>query len=167
MDKRNIFLGTALILIGSLLFANQFWGFDFFTMKYFWPLFILIPGLVFEAGFFMSGRNAGLLVPGGILTTIGLLFFFEVFTHWNFAEYTWPIYIFSVVVGLAQLYIFGSRQRGLLVPIFILTLIAAVSLFMMIFGRILTWLNYSTIIPIILVLAGVYILAGKNFNAKQ
>jgi len=85
MDKRNIYLGTALILAGCLLFSNQFFNFNFFSMGSFWPIFVLIPGLIFEASFFMSGRNAGLLVPGGILTTIGTLFFFETFTNWRFA----------------------------------------------------------------------------------
>jgi len=167
MDKRNTNLGIALILIGSLLFANRYFELNIFSMKYFWPLFILIPGLVFEAGFFLSGRNTGLLVPGGILTTIGLLFFFEVFTDWNFAEYTWPVYIFSVAVGLAQLYLFGGRQRGLLVSAAILSLMAFVSFLMAVFGGLLTWLNYSTIIPIILILAGVYILAGRGIVKKQ
>jgi hypothetical protein len=136
-------------------------------MEYFWPIFVLIPGLVFEASFFMSGRNSGLLVPGGILTTIGTLFFFETFTNWMFAEYTWPVYILAVAIGLAQLYLFGTREKGLLIPVFILTLIAVVSFAMMVFGGILTWLNYSTILPVVLILVGLYILVGKNFSAKQ
>ena len=36
-------------------------------------------------------------MPGGILTIIGTLFFFETFTKWNFAEYTWPVYPLAVV----------------------------------------------------------------------
>jgi hypothetical protein len=167
MDKRNIYLGTALIVVGGLLFSNQFFDFNFFSMEYFWPIFVLIPGLVFEGSFFISGRNAGLLVPGGILTTIGMLFFFETFTNWRFAEYTWPVYILAVAIGLAQLYLFGIRERGLLIPIFILTLIAVVSFVMLVFGSIINWLNYSTVLPVVLILIGLYILVGKNFNAKQ
>lgn len=167
MDRRNIYLGTALIVIGALLFSNQYFNFNFFSMEYFWPLFVLIPGLVFEASFFMGGRNAGLLVPGGILTTIGLLFFFETFTGWHFAEYTWPVYILSVAIGLAQLYLFGNRQPGLLIPISILTIIAFVSFGMMVFGSILTWLNYSIIFPVILVLIGVFILVGKGTGTRK
>ncbi len=167
MDKRNVYLGTALILLGGMLFSNQFFSFNFFSMEYFWPVFVLIPGLVFEASFFLSGRNPGLLVPGGILTTIGMLFFFETFTNWRFAEYTWPVYILAVAVGLAQLYLFGTRQRGLLVPVFILTLIAVVSFVMLVFGGIFTWMNYSTVLPVVLILVGLYILVGKSSNMKQ
>lgn len=167
MDRRNIFLGTALILAGCLLFSNQFFDFNFFSMEYFWPVFVLIPGLVFEASFFMSGRNPGLLVPGGIVTTIGMLFFFETFTNWRFAEYTWPVYILAVAIGLAQLYLFGTRQRGLLIPVFILTLVAVVSFAMAVFGGILSWLNYSTVLPVVLILIGLYILVGKSSGTKQ
>lgn len=167
MDKRNIYLGTALILAGCLLFSNQFFDFNFFSMEFFWPMFVLIPGLIFEASFFMSGRNPGLLVPGGILTTLGMLFFFETFTHWRFAAYTWPVYILAVAIGLAQLYLFGIREKGLLIPIGILTLIAVVSFSMTIFGGILSWLNYSTVVPVVLILIGLYILVGKGTGAKQ
>lgn len=167
MDKRNVYLGTVLILVGCLLFSNQFFNFNFFSMEYFWPVFVLIPGLVFEAGFFMSGRNPGLLVPGGILTTIGMLFFFETFTNWRFAEYTWPVYILSVAIGLAQLYVFGIREKGLLIPVVILTLVAVVSFVMMVFGGILSWLNYSMVLPAVMILIGLYILVGKGFSAKQ
>lgn len=167
MDRRNVYLGTALIVLGGLLFSNQFFDFNFFSMEYFWPVFVLIPGLIFEASFFMSGRNPGLLVPGGILTTIGMLFFFETFTNWRFAEYTWPVYILSVAIGLAQLYLFGVRQKGLLIPVFILTLIAVVSFAMTVFGGILSWLNYSTVVPVVLILIGLYILVGKGTSAKQ
>jgi hypothetical protein len=167
MDKRNIYLGTALILVGGLLFLNQFFNFNFFSLEYFWPIFVLLPGLVFEASFFISGRNVGLLVPGGILTTIGMMFFFETFTNWKFAEYTWPVYILAVAIGLAQLYLFGTRPRGLFVPIFILTLVAVVSFVMLVFGGIFSWLNYSVVLPVVLILLGLYILVGKSSSTKQ
>ncbi|HYE81454.1 MAG TPA: DUF5668 domain-containing protein [Clostridia bacterium] len=167
MDKRNIYLGTALILAGCLLFSNQFFDFNFFSMEYFWPVFVLIPGLIFEASFFLSGRNAGLLVPGGILTTIGTLFFFETFTGWRFAEYTWPVYILAVAIGLAQLYMFGTRQRGLLIPVFILTLIAMVSFVMAVFGGIMSWLNYNTVLPVALILIGLYILVTRSSSSER
>jgi hypothetical protein len=159
MDRRNLFLGTALILAGCLIFSNQFFDFNF--------LFVLIPGLIFEAAFFLSGRNPGLLVPGGIVTTLGVLFFFETFTHWRFAAYTWPVYILAVAIGLAQLYLFGIREKGLLIPVVILTLIAAVSFAFTIFGGILSWLNYSKVVPVILILIGLYIIAGKGTRSKQ
>lgn len=167
MDKKNMSLGTILIVLGALLFANQFLDLDLFSMERLWPMFVLIPGLIFEISFFVSGRNPGLLVPGGILTTIGLLFFFETYTNWHFAECTWPVYIFAVAVGLFQLYLFGGRQPALLIPVTILTLVSGACFAMMIFGNILTWINYSTVLPMVLILAGVFILVGRSGYQKQ
>ncbi len=167
MDKRNISLGTGLILLGALLFANQYLDLDFFSMEKLWPVFVLIPGLVFQISFFASGRNPGLLVPGGILTTIGMLFFFETYTNWHFSEYTWPVYIFAVAVGLFQLYLFGGRHAGLLIPVGILTLVSGMCFAMMIFGNLLTWINYSTVLPAVLILAGVLVLVGRGGYHKQ
>ena len=158
-------VGLILIVLGIVLLFKPVFNINIFDMKYFWPIFVLGPGLMFEGSYFLSKRNAGLLVPGGILTTIGGLFFFETFTDWNFSEYTWPIYILAVAIGLYQLYLFGGKSRGLLIPVGILTTIGLVSLVLSICGGILTWLNSSIVWAVLLILLGVYILA-RNYIKK-
>ena len=119
MKRSNVVVGFLFIIFGVVL------GISLLTdLKFeFWPLFVLIPGLVFEISFFSSSKKSdtGVLVPGGILTVIGLLFFFETITDWEYTAHTWPVYLLAVAVGLFQLYIFGKREKGLLVPIGILT----------------------------------------------
>jgi hypothetical protein len=166
MNKKGSIWGILLIFIGCILIINQVFNIHFLSVDNFWPIFILVPGLIFEFAYFTTGRNPGLLVPGGILTTIGLLFFFETFTNWFFAEYTWPVYILAVAVGLFQLYIFSGRPRGLLVPIFILAAVAVISFAFTILGTLISWFNYSFIGPIILILIGVYILF-RNFSNNR
>ncbi|MFD3158382.1 LiaI-LiaF-like domain-containing protein [Haloimpatiens sp. FM7330] len=163
MRKTNFFWGIVLIVFGVLLLLNKTLNIDLINMNYLWPLFILIPGLSMEFNFFSKRTNPGVLVPGGILTTIGLLFFFEIFTSWRFAAYTWPVYLLSVAIGLFQLYLFCEKNNGILVPVFILTLIAIMSFLTMIFGDIYHWINYSLIIPILCIALGLYILI-KNRN---
>jgi len=163
MNDKNYFWGFFLIITGILLFISKMFHIQLFSMGRLWPvLFILIPGLCFEFAYFSTRRAPGLLVPGGILTVIGLLHFFETITHWYFSGYTWPIYLFAVAVGLFQLYIFGGRRRGLLIPIGILTLVSITSLTSMIFGSIFRFINTSLVIPAVLVLIGVYLIAGKK-----
>ena len=162
MNKNNLTGGILLIIAGCLLFANQFFNLRFFSMGNFWPLFILLPGLAFEFSYFASGRNPGLLVPGGILTTIGFLFLFQTFTNWIFIKYTWPVFILSVAIGLSQLYIFSNRSKGLLIPIFILTGISLFFFAVMFFGGLLSWLNSGLVVPVILILAGVVIILGRS-----
>ncbi len=159
MGKSNIlgwFLGLLLLFLGIIALFNY--------MNNFWPLFILVPGLIFEFSYFLNRKFHGVLVPGGILTTIGMLYLFETFTDWRFAEYTWPIYTLSVAIGLFQLYLFGNKRLGLLIPIFILGGFSIIAYFLMLFGNLTSWLHYSLLLPIILIILGVFILI---LNARK
>jgi len=69
-------------------------------------LFVLIAGIFFEASYFISCKDAGLLVPGGILITYGLLFLFNVYYGWNLMDNLWLIFPLGVAIGLFQLYLF-------------------------------------------------------------
>ena len=163
MKNKNNFWGFFLIIVGLLLFISKLFSIQLFNMGRLWPIFVLIPGLCFNFAYFSTRKGPGVLVPGGILTTIGLLFFFETMTNWHFAGYTWPIYPLAVAVGLFQLYIFGGRKRELLIPVGILTLVSATSFTSMIFGNI----NTSLVVPAILVLLGVYLIFGKGHGKVE
>lgn len=163
MRGKNYFWGIILIFIGVGAILNNIFNIRFFTISQLWPLFVIITGLSFEANYFSRERDPGLLVPGGVLTTIGVLFLFETFTNWHFAGYTWPVYPLAVAIGLYQLYLFGGRKHGLIIPVFILTTVSVVAFTIMFFGNIFYWVNASLIIPIILIAIGVYILI-KNFS---
>ena len=158
MNKSGVFGGLILVVAGAMLLANNLGSWNLFSMERWWPLFVLVPGLIFEWGFFTGERNPGLLVPGGILTTIGLLFFFETFTDWQFAAYTWPGYPLAVAIGLFQLYLFSGRPRGVLVPVFILTVVSAVAFIAMFMNAMQRWVNLGLVLPILLVVAGLLLI---------
>lgn len=162
MNNKNYFWGLFFIIIGILLFLARLLNIQLFHTEELWPIFVLIPGLCFNLAYFSTRKSPGLLVPGGILTTIGLLFFFETMTNWKFAEYTWPIYPLAVSVGLFQLYIFGERKRELLIPIGILSLVSIISFACMIYGNVFRWINTSLLVPAILVLIGIVLIFGKG-----
>jgi hypothetical protein len=165
MKRKNYFGGIILIAIGIAAMLSNVFNIHLFTMSRLWPLFVLVPGLCFEAGYFSRMKEPGLLVPGGILTTIGTLFLFETYTNWSFAEYTWPVYPLAVAIGLFQLYLFGGRKFGLLVPVFILTAVSVIAFATMLLGNIFYWVNTSLVIPIVFIVIGVYMLI-KNFSKK-
>jgi hypothetical protein len=158
MRRGNVFWGIVLIIIGGVALAGRFYDFDFISWYRMWPLFILIPGLAFEFGYFSTRKDAGLLVPGGILTTIGFLFIFEVFTNWSFSGFTWPVYPLSVAIGLFQLYVFGGRERSLLIPVFIIGGFSIISLTNMIALRVFSMSISGLIFPAALIVFGVYLL---------
>lgn len=158
MKRNNFFWGMLLVLIGVMALSNNVLGFRIFDMASLWPCFVLIPGLSFEFSYFTTRRNPGVLVPGGILTTLGGLFLFETLTRWNFSEYTWPIYPLAVAIGLFQLYLFGGRNRGLLVPVGILSAVSVISLISMIYGNLVDFVGATIVIPVILILFGIWII---------
>jgi uncharacterized membrane protein HdeD (DUF308 family) len=159
-----MFWGVILIFLGVFLLIAYLTNWRFLSMERMWPVFILIPGLAFEIAYFSKKTNPGLLVPGGILTVIGLLFFFESFTNYQFSSYTWPIYPLSVAIGLFQLYLFSKRERGLLVPIFILTGVSLVAFAVMFLSAIQRWVNLGIVIPVLLIAAGLLTLLWTYFK---
>ncbi len=111
--KSNKSAGLLLILFGSLYLILQILSqlnilvLDFWDL---WPLTTIAIGIAFEAIYYGTKKYPGFLVPGGIFTTIGLLHLFEVITHWQFAGYTWPIYILSIAIGFFHHHVVTKEQ---------------------------------------------------------
>lgn len=171
MNKKHsgtMIVGLVLILIGILylldnlgIFEIYFDIFDIgFLFSRFWPLFIIVLGLIFHYAFFTAkSSDAGLLVPGGILLTIGATCQLSMlFGLWS---YLWPGFILAVAVGLFELYIFGSKEKGLLIPVFILGGLSLI-FFAISLGRISFLRMY--LIPAILILGGLLIVARNRRN---
>lgn len=167
MKFKNIFWGLILILAGSFLICDKALNLHFFSIDILWPLFVLLPGLSFEISYFVTKKNPGTLVPGGILTIIGLLFFFESSTNWAYSAYTWPIYIFAVSIGLFQSYIFSDGKKiGTLFSSLFLAIISILFFIMMVYGKEAEkYINFSTIIGLLLILCGIAALI-KSFIKK-
>jgi hypothetical protein len=75
-------------------------GDDFWEL--FWPIFVIIPGLLFFAGMVALGRSGGpLAIPGAVVTTVGLILLqqaaFERYDTW---AYAWALLVVAVGLGL-------------------------------------------------------------------
>jgi hypothetical protein len=170
MRRNNSSIGGLLIVIGGILLAARvLFNRSLFTLGTddFWPMIILLAGAAFELGYYISNRAPGLLVPGGILTTCGLLFFFEVATNWRFAGYTWPVYILGVAIGLFQLYVHSGRPRGLLVAAGIIGGLAVGCFIIILFRMFLGIMDLGILIPAALVLTGLVMFFGKKEKAES
>ena len=155
MKKINYVFGFLLLCIGVLLILSNF-GIIEIVWEDLWPLFLLIPGILFELSYFIYRKDAGLLVPGGILITYGLLFLVNIIYGWSLMEYLWPIFPLGVAIGLFQLYLFGGREKGLLIPVGIL---GAISLFFLINN--LLFIDFWLLAGIALVVIGIWIIFKK------
>src|SRR6056297_1392731 len=155
VNKLKLIYGLLFLVLGIVALLAAINAIEL-SWDYFWPLFLLIPGLSFEYSFFSKkgkhASDAGILVPGGILITISILFYVNIFFGWHLMELLWPIFILAPAIGLFQFYLFGSRNKGLLLPVGILTAIG-------LFSLIITMLKidfFIYIFSIILIAIGVY-----------
>jgi hypothetical protein len=112
-DQRGgLALGVLLIVLGGLfLVGNQF---NFNWQHYGWPFFIIVPGLVLLViGLAIPNEaGVGLTIPGGIVTTVGLILAFQESTD-TYASWA---YVWALVapgsVG-ASLLLYGLLHRRL------------------------------------------------------
>jgi hypothetical protein len=156
-----------LIAIGVLFFVTQtlqinIWG--IFGIS--WPLFVVIPGLVFLGlAVFGDHKLAGFIVPGAIVTgTGGILWVQNATGHWESWAYVWTLY--PVFLGLALMFL-GRRTnsqntektgRGFVTWGAVAFLIGFAFFEVMIFGG-LAGLG-SVLLPLILIGIGVMMLTG-------
>ncbi len=94
-DRKNIGLimpGTILTIYGGLFLYCSLYG--WYHMETAWPLFMIGPGIGFFLMYLLGTREAGLLIPAGILTGIGILFAFR---HAGYVRY-WPALL--IILGI-------------------------------------------------------------------
>ncbi|MFD0590437.1 hypothetical protein ACFQZE_20825 [Paenibacillus sp. GCM10027627] len=159
--------GALLLLLGIILLLNQGQGETFGPGKifaYFWPsLFVLPLGLLLHWLYFgmTGGKGAGLLIPGGILIVSGIVCQIAMLVgNW---EYMWPGFILAPAVGLLEFYWFGGRNKWLLIPINILTVLSLLFFAVFSFGTFFnTALSKQPYFAIILILGGAALLTWRK-----
>lgn len=164
MNARTIG-GAVLLLLGVVLFLNQ--GETVGPgqiFAYFWPSLFVIPlGLFFHWMYFsMLGRKgSGMLIPGGILFTVGIVCQFGMlFDSWG---YIWPGFILAPAVGLFEFYWFGYRNKWLLIPINILTVLSLLFFAVFSLGALYNKMLYSQpLVAIALIIVGALTLIVKK-----
>lgn len=115
--------GLLLIAVGiAFLLANL--GAFRIRGESIWTYLLIIIGAVFWLGFIFDRSRIGSLMPGSILLTIGILFHYTSTHGWETLSYLWPFFILAPAFGFYAMFIFGTREKGLLVPAGILTVIA-------------------------------------------
>lgn len=109
-SSNNRSAGMILLGLGAFFLLSQIFNFSLWALL--WPLFIIIPGLPFLYGAYHdeSGKNAGLIFPGLLITGTGLMLLYQSVTgHWESWAYAWTLYPVLVGVGLQ---FNGSRNRN-------------------------------------------------------
>jgi hypothetical protein len=98
MKKISYIFGFLLLFIGVILILSNF-GVIEIVWENLWPLFLLIPGIVFELSYFIYRKDAGLLVPGGILI-MGAISLFFLINNLFFIDFGLVAGIMLMVIGI-------------------------------------------------------------------
>jgi hypothetical protein len=84
----SVAFGVVLVVLGLFALLVQFTGFDAGQS---WPLFVVIPGLTLLVVGYVS-LGTGALIPGAILTIIGLILAYQSSTNdWTSWAFVWPL----------------------------------------------------------------------------
>ena len=149
----TIIVAVFFILVGVLGLLSSLTSFSI-DWSFLGAAIPLLIGLFFEVQYFAEKKEPGILVPGGILTVIGILVLLEHFFGDGLSEYIWPIYILSPAVGLFQFYWFGNRDKALLIPVSILSVVCLVFLMVSLYKI----PPFSFMLPILLLAIGSYMI---------
>ena len=99
-----------ILLLGTFFFATTTGVLSWSDQGSLWPIYPLIVGVAFFAAYFASGREqAGYLVPGAILSLVGLVFLGITLTgaSYDYIGKIWPIFL--IIAGVILLV--GPRLR--------------------------------------------------------
>ena len=171
MSKSNINVGSLIgglifIALGLLALAGQlFRGFNFWGTT--WPFFIIAIGALFFVGMFAGGKSeAGLAIPGSLLTAIGLMLFLQnLFDYWESWAYSWTVILMSVGLGIFIMGRYtenpGQRASGL-------RLLKLGAILFVVFGAFFEMLIFNSfgfskfLLPVALILLGIYLILGRS-----
>jgi hypothetical protein len=164
----SLVVGSLLIIFGLLaLLGKIFQNFNFWNT--FWPFFIIGFGLLFFVGMFAGGKSvSGLAIPGTIITTIGLMLFYQNITnHWESWSYGWTVILMAVGLGIFIMGVYGQsatqRAAGLRVlRLGVIMFIFFGAFFELIFTAGMPFGLRSIIFPAALILLGLYLIVMRS-----
>ena len=72
-----------------------------------WPVFVIAPAVGFVSLYFGGAKDSDLLIPAGILTGLGIIFFL---VSYNLGEY-WPILLILIGIVMIVLHLLNKRKN--------------------------------------------------------
>jgi hypothetical protein len=168
-NRRQIYVAILLIGLGVLFLASNFIS-GYFLQRA-WPgIFYAMAAALYLPPFLWGPdrrRLAGLLIPGSIMLSLGLIFTYNVLTgDWLSWAYGWSLIVAGVGLGLALGARLGEWGRSS-TWVGIWMLVASVAVFS-VFGALFGGPVLKTSAPVMLVISGlVLILAGFRKSVEK
>ncbi|QAY65401.1 hypothetical protein [Paenibacillus protaetiae] len=157
MPNNKYSAGIILLLAGIVILLGK-WGVFSFLGAMFWPLLVLIPGILLHVLYFGRMLPATVLVPGGMLIVYTVLFIFCNIFGWKVIHYLWPVFLLGIAVGLYEYYLLGnSRTRAILTTSLGL---GGAAIILIILSLVWSWGMYA--VAIVLIAAGGWMTFAKR-----
>ncbi len=161
MPKNKYSAGIILLVVGVVILLGKAGVFGFLG-SVFWPLLVLIPGILIHVLYFGRLIPAVMLIPGGVLVVYSLLFILCNIFGWDSLKYLWPLFIAGIAAGLYEYYLFGSN-----VPRIVLTAaLALAAATVLIFAVTLMWSWGIYVIAAAFIGAGIWMTVGSRKRWK-
>lgn len=132
---------------------------------YLWPGFIISVAIGLFELYLFGNRDAGLLVPVGILSVTGLTC--QISALFNAWDIMWPGFILSVAVGLFALYLFGNREKGLLIPVTILGGLSLIFFSTFSLRCLFSFQSRQLFISLVLIIVGIFVIFKNSVHRKN
>ncbi|WP_431087823.1 hypothetical protein [Paenibacillus sp. 8b26] len=154
-------IGLGIIAVGLIILLGKLGVFSFLG-QYFWPLLILIPGIILHAMYMMRKVSPIMLLPAGILSVYGFLFFLCNTWGWHLMAYLWPLLLLGVAVGLWEYAI-----NDVTLPRTVYTgsmILGLVSVLLLIISMLRTGIIY--VFAVVLIGAGIWLMVNNRTKRK-
>jgi hypothetical protein len=156
VNRQSVAVGIGVLAVGLIILLGKL-GIFTFIGAVFWPLFVLIPGVLLHVLYFGRMVPSVALVPAGILTVVSIILLIGNWFGWGLMKYLWPLFPFAIAVGLYEFYVFGyNRSRQLWT---VAVGLAALSLFL--FGIMLLWTWGIYLIAVVLIGLGAWLVLRR------
>ena len=156
VKQRPLLPGIILIWVGALFLVANFAD---ISLSDVWPEVIIALSAVFFVVGFRDRTKFGLLMPATILLIVGGIFVACEREGWYLMQFLWPLFILAPGLGFFMLFLFGNKDRSLLIPGGILTGLGFIFL--------LQQQGYARLWPLILIVVGLVLVLTRTPEQRK
>lgn len=156
MNKQSAAIGVLILAAGLVILLGKLGVFAFIG-SVFWPLFVLVPGVLLHVLYFGRIVPSVILIPAGFLTVSSIVLLIGNWFGWELLHYLWPFFPFAAAVGLYEYYIFGySKTRAIWTAA-----VGIGALSLLLFGLTLLWTWGVYVFAVALIGAGIWLVLRR------
>ncbi|MEG0774705.1 hypothetical protein [Clostridium sp.] len=158
MKSKEAYVGITLFIVGLLYFLFQYDSASFFKILKFWPIFILLAGVMMEFIAISDKNQRTFFIMSGIFIVYGIMYTINIYNEFNYLCTHIAIMFLSLSVALLNYYIF-HKKNDLILPFILLLILLSIFTFLFpIYEQYFPVINIETLFPVIFMILGLLII---------